>query len=439
MTDQTMPGSSGGVLRCGAASALLCGLLGAAGPGTQASAQSYDYYLTGSASNVTPDTLGGVLLAGGGSDSNSAMARFNQWANGGDVVVIRASGSDGYNDYLFSDVGGTQPNSVETIVFNRSSASSNAFVLNVLANADAIFIAGGDQDDYYDLWQGTAVETTLNAHIAAGKPIGGTSAGLAILGSSGFSAANGTVFSDEMLDDPFNQFATLDHDFLETPFLDGVITDSHFVERNREGRLAGFLARSMFDQGLDTFRGVGVEEASAIAIEPTGLGRVYGPSNAEAWFLQATEPASQIVPGQPLVIDNIQAVQVTRGGFFDFNTWTGLTNTSEEGWSTANGNLIVGPPVVLPPDLPGDANGDGLVDLLDFDVLAQHFGSNTGAGPAEGDFNADGVVDLLDFDVLAQHFGSSAPGAVPEPASLAVLGLGGAASMARRRERVTAG
>src|SRR5258708_8764558 len=42
--------------------------------------------------------------------------------------------------------------------------------------------AGGDQAWYINWWQGTSVEDALNAHTAAGKPIGGTSAGLAGVG-----------------------------------------------------------------------------------------------------------------------------------------------------------------------------------------------------------------------------------------------------------------
>ncbi|MEM8496095.1 MAG: choice-of-anchor tandem repeat NxxGxxAF-containing protein [Planctomycetota bacterium] len=83
--------------------------------------------------------------------------------------------------------------------------------------------------------------------------------------------------------------------------------------------------------------------------------------------------------------------------------------------------------------LPGDANADGVVDLLDFDVLAQNFGSRTGNGSAEGDFNLDGTVDLLDFDILARNFGSSIPATVPEPASAAVLAL--ACPLVTRRRR----
>ncbi|MEM9295086.1 MAG: MYXO-CTERM sorting domain-containing protein, partial [Planctomycetota bacterium] len=73
---------------------------------------------------------------------------------------------------------------------------------------------------------------------------------------------------------------------------------------------------------------------------------------------------------------------------------------------------------------------DGVVDLLDFDILAQNFGDDNGAYDT-GDFNGDFAVDLLDFDILAQNFGASSPGTVPEPASAAALALLGL--LARRR------
>jgi len=55
--------------------------------------------------------------------------------------------------------------------------------------------------------------------------------------------------------------------------------------------------------------------------------------------------------------------------------------------------------------LSGDANGDGAVDLDDFVILKNHFGTPSGATVAEGDFDGDGDVDLDDFVILKQHFG----------------------------------
>src|SRR5206468_4224126 len=47
--------------------------------------------------------------------------------------------------------------------------------------------------------------------------------------------------------------------------------------------------------------------------------------------------------------------------------------------------------------LGGDANLDGTVDTIDFNILASNF-SNTGANWLVGDFNADTSVDTLDFN-----------------------------------------
>jgi hypothetical protein len=70
----------------------------------------------------------------------------------------------------------------------------------------------------------------------------------------------------------------------------------------------------------------------------------------------------------------------------------------------------------------GDANLDGLVDLIDLSTLASSFGaSGSGIQWVNGDFNGDDAVDLVDLSLLATNFGSGA--SVPEPAGAAVLGL----------------
>ncbi|NLF31033.1 MAG: hypothetical protein GX591_09125 [Planctomycetes bacterium] len=54
---------------------------------------------------------------------------------------------------------------------------------------------------------------------------------------------------------------------------------------------------------------------------------------------------------------------------------------------------------------PGDADGDGDVDLDDFVILKNNFGTATGATCAQGDFDDDGDVDLDDFVLLKNNFG----------------------------------
>ncbi|MEM7682755.1 MAG: family 16 glycosylhydrolase [Planctomycetota bacterium] len=90
--------------------------------------------------------------------------------------------------------------------------------------------------------------------------------------------------------------------------------------------------------------------------------------------------------------------------------------------------------VVAPPTLPGDANADEVVDLLDFDVLSANFGFGAGGGQGRGDFNGDGFTNLLDFDILSANFGTAAaPATVPEPAGLTALVAGILAAARRRR------
>lgn len=54
---------------------------------------------------------------------------------------------------------------------------------------------------------------------------------------------------------------------------------------------------------------------------------------------------------------------------------------------------------------PGDVNIDGTVDMRDFSVLQNNFGTAAGAGPGDGDLDSDGDVDLSDTNAFVAHFG----------------------------------
>eukprot|EP01031_Cornospumella_fuschlensis_P025301 gene25301-30551_t len=161
--------------------------------------KGYTIYQTpeNAADKTNIETKTGVALIGGGSDCIPAFNWMIDHANGGDFLILRATGADGYNDFVYDlSVSNNQTlNSVTTIVFNNRAAAFNPAVLKIVSNAEAIFFAGGDQLRYLHFWQNTPLQKLLNEKLKK-VTIGGTSAGLAILGNWVYSAENGSAFSD---------------------------------------------------------------------------------------------------------------------------------------------------------------------------------------------------------------------------------------------------
>ncbi|MEO9532158.1 MAG: T9SS type A sorting domain-containing protein [Crocinitomicaceae bacterium] len=238
--------------------------------------QTYTSYFTGNTTDLDTNGQGGICMMGGASEQDDAMIWFLERANGGDVLVLRASGSDGYNDYMFTDLGVTL-NSVETIVCNSAAASDEAYVQQAVQEAEAIWFAGGDQWDYISYWRETAIDTLINENLAnGGLVIGGTSAGMAIQGGYYFSAENGTVTSAQALSNPYQNNITVDNTpFLNNPILADVITDTHYDNPDRKGRHVTFMAR-MIESSPFFAKGIACNEYVAVCIDENGIAKVYG-------------------------------------------------------------------------------------------------------------------------------------------------------------------
>lgn len=248
-------------------------------------------YTTGSPADVTTTTSFGIALVGGAeSDTDAETAAFQflvSKSGGGDFVVLRSSGADGYNDYVYSVIGGV--NSIETIMVDSRSLADHATTESLVRNAEAIFIAGGDQSDYVNFWKDTKLEAAINDAINVKQiPIGGTSAGLAILGQFYFGALKAAVTSSEALSNPYTgKMAGLDGgSFLNVSFMANLITDSHYSQRERQGRHFTFMARLVQDFGVSytNVKGIGIDEATSVLVETNGTSKVYGAGNA--YFLK---------------------------------------------------------------------------------------------------------------------------------------------------------
>lgn len=278
----------------------------------------YKYYLTGSAGDVHRKTTPGFALVGGGKDQDSVTRWFLERSGGGDVVVLRASGADGYNSYM---KGLTAIDSVESIVVATTEAARDPFVADRIRKAEALFIAGGDQWNYVRVWSHTPVSEAIQYLIDKGVPVGGTSAGLAVLGEYIFTAEKDTVTTAQALADPFNEHVTVGADFLHIPALKGVITDSHFHARDRMGRSLVFLARMLHDGKLTEARGIAIDERTAALTEPGG--RIAVDGEGSVYFLRARKPAEVCKPATPLTFRGVDVYRIPKAGDFDLKTWTG--------------------------------------------------------------------------------------------------------------------
>jgi cyanophycinase len=293
------------------------------------------YTRLGAQTDVKRKTTGGILFEGGGADVNDAFRWMCAHAGGGDFLVIRATGTADYNPYIQKLCPGM--NSVSTLMITSRQGARQAFVQDAILKAEALFIAGGDQSDYVRLWQNTPVSQAIGALARRGAPVGGTSAGNAILAQFAFSALDNTITSAQALRDPFDVRVTIDENLLFLGRLTSdTITDDHFVTRDRMGRLVAFLARIAHDHAARRPFGIALDENTAFLMEANGKGTVVGSS--AVYFLGAPGRPLICKPQTPLTFQGIPVYRIAKGGAFDVGAWVG-TGGAAYTVSAINGKL----------------------------------------------------------------------------------------------------
>jgi cyanophycinase len=255
-----------------------------------------------------------LALMGGGPEVDEAFEWWRERAAGGDVVVLRASGSDGYQAYLHEDIGGFR--SVETLVITGRAAADSAAVAARVDRAEAVWLAGGDQGRYVELWAGTRLERALQEAWERGAVLGGTSAGCMVLGEVCFAARAGSARSGSSLADPFGRRVDLAPGLLRAPPTAGVVLDTHFGQRDRLGRLVVFLARAWVDapDSPAGLLGLGLDERTALIVDegPAGwTGTVLGAGQVSAVRARARPEVCQ--PGEALEWQGLELRTLVHG------------------------------------------------------------------------------------------------------------------------------
>lgn len=300
-------------------------------------------YLTGNAADMVV-TLAGPAhdLGGGGTDVDASIQWMIDQVRGCtscatkiDVVVLRSTGADGYNPSVAAMNG---VDSIETLVITTAKDANTAAVETTVRNAEVIFFAGGDQCDYVKNFKGTKVETAVESVYARGGGVGGTSAGLAFLGEIVYDACTASATSADALANPYHRSVTFTYDTFHWNHFASTLTDSHFVTRDRMGRLMAFLARQIKDGRSATPLGVAVNEVTSLQVDRNGLATVVG--DGPAYFVLADHAPELCAAGSPLTFSNFKIWKVPSGGTFN------LMNRPASGYylrSVSNGVLSANP------------------------------------------------------------------------------------------------
>lgn len=283
---------------------------------------------------------------GGGSDQPSCFSWLISGANGGDFLVIRGDGTDAYNPWLLS-IGPL--NSASTLIILNREGASDPFVLSKVDSSEAIFFSGGDQWEYITRFRDTPLQKAVQkAVISRNCPLGGTSAGTAIMAQFLFTASSGGTESSIALKNPFDPSVTIsNHSMFQWPPLQQMFVDMHFRTRQRLGRLIAFGARAAAGKWLNSngttedqtkanaqdgdrmVRLIGVDEATCLNVAlPSGIAQVMGVSTVDLVQFPRSS-ISHLVPDQPLGVSNLHVQRLNSSGSSVFNLleWNSPANS----------------------------------------------------------------------------------------------------------------
>jgi len=286
-----------------------------------------------------------VVLAGGGSEGDEgdeaswSAGLYRELLSGGDVdgdgllrVAILSAAEE--TDWLPSYFRWLGADEAFNLQLDSVQAADGPALEQSLGLADAVFVKGGDQGEYYDLWNGSLAETLiLRLFQERGGGVGGTSAGAMSQAEYALAGGQDLVALDVLEDacsswlDDSDGGSAVHTDFLGT--VPGALIDTHFTQRGRLGRLAGAMARAVEEEGADGLLGIGIEQETGLVIRG-GQAQVHGVGAVS--FLQASGDSQLLRScGQPLIWTDLRLDRLTAGWTFDLEAGEPLLDAPPEG------------------------------------------------------------------------------------------------------------
>jgi len=208
--------------------------------------------LSAAAAEFGPEN-GSLVIVGGSMKDPAIMERFIELAGGSEVPIVvipTAGGGDHYDQHYtglrqFKEAGAKNITVLHTK--DRAVADSDEFV-EPIRQARAVWFPGGRQWRLADSYLHTKTHKELDALLARGGVIGGSSAGATIQGS--YLARGDTKTNTIMMGDHEEGMA----------FFKNVAIDQHLLMRNRQFDLIEII------EAHPELLGIGLDEDTAIVV-----------------------------------------------------------------------------------------------------------------------------------------------------------------------------
>lgn len=264
------------------------------------------------------NTRGTLFIVGGGPQPAPLVKEFVDLAGGAGrarIVVFAMASSSGHTSGEekaadFRALGAEARN----VFVNREQADTDS-IARLLDGVTGVWFGGGDQVLLARALQGTRTERAIHARYAAGAVIGGTSAGAAVMSTQMITGDERRLGGDRPPRDSSEAFITIDRNniVVDSGFalLPYAIVDQHFVRRKRQNRLVSLVLE------MPVRLGVGIDESTALVVEPNGQWRVSGASIA---VIYDARQSAVTAPGSTLGATGLRMHVLPAGGRFDPRT-----------------------------------------------------------------------------------------------------------------------
>jgi cyanophycinase len=267
-----------------------------------------------------PAPRGSLIIVGGGGRPASVLDRFLELGGGRGkvkVAVIPLASEDAEESGRYSAAAFDSAGAKVVVVLDRPEAAHSPEVVRQLESATAVWFGGGDQERLTAALAGTPALETIKRRFREGAVIGGTSAGAAIM-SDTMITGNQTP-PGEKTGYYGDDYPAIARKRIEIKpgfgFLPTAIVDQHFIRRERHNRLMSAVLEH------PKLLGVGIDEATALEVQPNGTWRVLGRSAVVVYDARK----SSITPSNSAVLGalELRVHVLPTGSVFDPSTGRG--------------------------------------------------------------------------------------------------------------------